>query len=181
MKTKNFIIAAVISIVFVSCKNNQETEKKEETPKVAVKENFSVDFEVIAPKADDFAVYYTEDGTINFSGENALWRGVLAQPNKVQTVTVDFPKDIVPTNIRFDFGNSKQQDDLILQKFKLSYYGKNFEAQGSDFFKYFAQNDSIKTQINPANGTITFLKNINSVPYYFPNKPLLDEISRITK
>lgn len=182
MKTKNFIIAAAISIAFISCKNNkEEKDGNEEAPKVNVKENFSVDLEVIAPKADDFAVYYTEDGTINFTGDKALWKGVFAEPSKPQTVTIDFPKNIIPTNIRFDLGNNKQQDDLILQKFKLSYYGKEFQAQGSDFFKYFIPNDSIKTEIDAAKGTIKFLKNTKFVPFYYPQQAVLDEVSKLTK
>jgi len=183
MKTKFLIIAAAFSLAFVSCKNDKaaESEVKTEAVKPVVKENFSVDLEVIAPKADDFAVYYTEDGTINFTGEKALWKGVLADPNKAQTVTVDFPMNVVPTNIRFDLGNNKQQDDLILQKFKLSYYGKTFEANGSEFFNYFSENDSIKTEVDKARGTIKFLKNTHSVPYFFPKKEVLDEISKITK
>lgn len=182
MKNKIFIMLAIVSVAFISCKKEQDSEeKKAEEPVIQKKEFFSVDLEVIAPKADDFAIYYTEDGTINFAGDKASWRGVLAEPNKTQTVTFDFPKDVVPTDVRFDLGNNKKQGDLVLQSFKLSYYGKTFKAQGSDFFNYFSQNDSIKSVVDPAKGTIKFLENKHSIPYYFPKQALLDEISKITK
>lgn len=182
MKNKIFIMLAIVSVAFLSCKKDQDKEEKQvEAPIIQKKEFFSVDLEVVAPKADDFAVYYTEDATINFAGDKAVWKGVLAQPNKVQTVTFDFPKDVAPTDIRFDLGNNKKQDDLVLQSFKLSYYGKTFKAQGSDFFNYFSQNDSIKSIVDPTKGTIKFLKNTHSVPYYFPKQALLDEINKVTK
>jgi hypothetical protein len=180
MKTNFLLILASISILLSSCKGKEKQENQEET-KIQTKEFFSVDLEVIAPKADDFGVYYTEDQTINFTGDKVAWKGVFAKPNKVQTVTFDFPEEVMPTNIRFDLGNNKKQDDLVLQNFKLNYYDKSFKAQGSDFFKYFSQNDSIKFEIDSIKGTIKFLKNTNSIPYYFPKQALLDEIKKITK
>ncbi|MBC8883670.1 hypothetical protein H9X57_10745 [Flavobacterium piscinae] len=136
---------------------------------------------VICTREDNFAVYYTEDGTINFTGEKAIWSGVLGQEGS-QKVMFNFPEDVIPTHIRFDLGFNKEQGDITVEKFKLDYYGKSFEAKGSDFLKYFIQNDSVKTEINEVNGTITILKNPKgfSPPFYYPHQALLDEISKIT-
>jgi hypothetical protein len=179
MKNKIFIMLSVVTLIVASCKNNQDKAVNQED--ISKKDFFSIDLEVIAPIQDNLTAYYTEDGTMNFAGDKAVWKGVLAQPNKVQIVTFDFPKDVAPTAIRFDLGNNKKQDDFVLQSFKLSYYGKTFRAQGSDFFNYFSQNDSIKSVVDPVKGTIKFLKNTHSVPYYFPKQALLDEISKVTK
>ncbi len=181
MKTKNFIIATLFSLAFISCKNDK-TEKTEEAPKADVKENFSVDLDVITPIEDNFSVYYTEDNTINFTGEKAVWSGVKGQPNS-QTVTLNLSEEIIPTNIRIDFGLNKDQGDIILEKFKLSYYGKSFEAKGSEFFTYFIPNDSVKTEIDLAKGTVKFLKNPKKfyTPFYYPQQKVLDEIKKITK
>lgn len=183
MKTKFYLVLVLVSIGLTSCKNNDEKVDKTEDPKANSKENFSVDLEVVAPKADNFAIYYTEDGTINFTGDKAVWRGVVAEPTKPQIVTIDFPVSVLPTHIRFDLGNNNQQDDIVLNSFKLSFYEKSFQAKGSDFFKYFIPNDSIKTEIDPAKGTIKFLKNPKSffVPFYYPQQAVLDEVKKITK
>lgn len=183
MKNNFYLIFAFVALIVTSCKNNQEKSNQSEVSKAVTKENFSVDLEVVAPKADNFAIYYTEDGTINFTGDKAVWRGVITQPLNSQIVTIDFPKNVVPTHVRFDLGNNKEQDDIVLSSFKLNYYEKSFQAKGSDFFKYFIPNDSIKTEIDPAKGTIKFLKNPKTfyVPFYYPQQAILDEVSKITK
>jgi hypothetical protein len=177
MKTNFVIVATIISLIFISCKN----DKKDEVADADVKQNFSVDLYVVAPLDDNFSVYYTEDNTISFNGDKAVWRGVKGQPAS-QQVTLDLKEEIIPTNIRIDFGINKDQGDVVLEKFKLSFYGKSFEAKGSEFFKYFIPNDSVKTEIDPTKGTIKFLKNPKKFfsPFYYPQQAVLDEIKKIT-
>ena len=177
MKTNFVILATVISLTFISCKN----DKNEDAAKADEKQNFSIDLDVVAPLDDNFSVYYTEDNTINFNGEKAVWRGVKGQSD-TQKVTLDLKEEIIPTNIRIDFGINKDQGDVVLEKFKLSFYGKSFEAKGSEFFKYFIPNDSIKTEIDPVKGTVKFLKNPKKffAPFYYPQQAVLDEIKKIT-
>jgi hypothetical protein len=97
-------------------------------------------------------------------------------------VTLDLKEEIIPTNIRIDFGINKDQGDVVLEKFKFSFYGKSFEAKGSEFFKYFIPNDSVKTEIDTKNGTVKFLKNPKKffTPFYYPQQAVLDEIKKIT-
>lgn len=177
-----YLIPVFFVFFFTSCKKDVSSETKEETTKdSSLKENFIVEFDVINLIKDDFAVYYTEDKTINFTSDKAIWRGVKAQPES-QKVVIEFPEVILPTNIRFDFGINDKQGDVILERFKISYYGKSFEAKGSDFFKYFLKNDLINTKIDEVKGTITFLKSNEkfTTPYFYPNQPILDEIVKIT-
>lgn len=181
MKNKILFIALITFSFLISCKNEKEVEKTE-VVKEKKNEFFSVEMNVICSKQDNFAVYYTEDGTINFTGEKAIWSGVLAQEGS-QKITFNFPEEVIPTHIRFDFGLNKEQGDIVVEKFKLDFYGNSFEAKGSDFLKYFIQNELVKTEINEANGTIKILKNPNGFepPFYYPHQALLDEITKITK
>lgn len=188
MKSKFIIALLVASAAFTSCKKENaykvEGDAAAESPAEPVKENFSVELELVAEKSDDFAVYFTEDGSIKFENGGVVWGGVKANPAP-QKVIFDMPAEVIPTNIRIDFGlkNGAEQGDVTLQKVKLSNYGKTFEFKGSDFLKYFSVNDSVKTEIDPANGTIKFLKNPKStfLRYYYPQQPIVDEISKITK
>lgn len=182
MKNKLFVAVLVFSIAFVSCKDEKKpTEAEKPAAKEVVKEQFSVELDVISKKKDDFAVYFTEDGSINFVGEKAIWRGVEPK-EEIQKVVIDLPEEVLPTNIRIDFGINKEQDDIVLEKFKLTFFEKSFEAKGSEFFKYFIPNESIKTKIDEAKGTITFLKNTEkySVPFFYPQQAVLDEIKKLT-
>lgn len=180
MKAKLFVAAALVSAIFISCKDKEEN--KTTAPETAVIQHFTVDMDVVVPQKDDFAVYYTEDGSINFVGQQAVWSGTKPDAG-TQTVTFNFPEEVVPTNIRFDFGMNKNQGDITLGKFRIGYYGKSFEAKGSDFFTYFVVNKDVKTEIDSSKGTITFKSNPAHfmTPYFYPNKPILDEIAKITK
>lgn len=180
---KAILIFTVLAFTVISCKKS-ETESKEETKPVAadVKQNFSVELDVISQIKDDFALYYTEDKTINFTSDKAVWSGVKGQPTS-QKVILNLSEELIPTDIRLDFGINKDQEDIVLENFKLDYYGKTFQARGSDFFKYFIPNDSIKTEIDQVKGTVKFLKNPKKfmTPFFYPNQKILDEIKKITK
>lgn len=184
MKAKIFVATVLFAAIFVSCKDKEENKASETAAPAepAVVNHFVVDMTVIAPQKDDFAVYYTEDGTNNFKGEQAVWSGTKPEAGS-QTVTFHLPEEVVPTQIRFDFGMNKDQGDITLEKFKFTYYGKTFEAIGSDFFRYFLENKDIKTEVDPAKGTITFKRNPEKymTPYFYPNQPLIDEIAKMTK
>ena len=55
MKTK-FLLIAFASLLFsTSCKNDKKSEV--ETLKPAVKENFSVEMDLVVAKKDDFSLY----------------------------------------------------------------------------------------------------------------------------
>ena len=129
-------------------------------------------------------MYYTEDGTINFNLEHVSWSGIKGGTDS-QKVIFNLSEEIIPTNIRLDFGLKKgsEQGDVTLQNVKVINYGKSFEFKGSDFLKYFIENKEVKTEINAANGTIKFLKNpsVTTTPFFYPTQLLIDEITKITK
>lgn len=178
-KIRIIILLTFTCIFFISCKN--ETKKNNHSEIVNFKENFSVDFDVVAEKADDFTVYYTETGTNEFIGDDAVWRGVYGGGLE-EKVVIDLPKKIVPTNIRLDFGVKPDRKDVLLKNLKFSYYDKSFEIIGSDFFKYFVVREGVKTEIDTIKKTIKFIKTPNQVvgTNYYPTQNLLDNISKIT-
>ncbi|HEX8563956.1 MAG TPA: hypothetical protein VF676_13345 [Flavobacterium sp.] len=182
MKVKIYAILAFIAFGAQSCKNDGKETKADAATEPAVQKFFSVEMDVAAEKDDNFAVYYTEDNTINFNGDNAVWSGVKGG-NTQQNVVFNLSEDVIPTHIRLDFGINKEQGDVLLRNLKVSYYGKSFEAKGSEFFKYFIPNDSVKTEIDQAGGTIKFLKNPKKhfTPFYYPQQAVLDEIGKLTK
>jgi hypothetical protein len=186
MKTKFFIIAAVFSIALSSCKKGADAKNDgtPEAPKAEVKENFSVDLDVVSTVEDNFALYYTEDNSTSFSGDKAAWNGVKAEPG-VQTVTLTLSEEIIPTDIRLDFGLKKgaEQGEVTLQQMKINYYGKSFVIKGSDFLKYFIPNKDVPSEIDAAKGTIKFLKDPKGISthFYYPQQTVLDEVAKLTK
>ena len=181
MKKSISLIAMITSIVFFSCKEEKKVVKND-VPEISKNEFFTVELDVVNTLEDDFAVYYTEDNTINFGSDRTIWSGVKGQAES-QKVSFKFSEEIIPTDIRLDFGMKKDQKEVVLENLKMDYYGKSFEIRGSDFLNYYRPNDSIKTEIDQAKGTIKFLQNpkrFNPI-FYYPNEKLLEEISKITK
>jgi len=182
MNNKFLSLLAVCFLVF-SCKSeDKKTEENVESTETNAVKKMLVQMDVIQTTANNYAVYYTEDNTINFTTEYVIWNEVKPSPN-VQTLDFYFPDSAYPTHVRFDLGNNPQTEDVVLNKFKLSYGDKSLEAKGSDFFKYFQKNDSIQTEIDQNNGSIKFLKKEGSkaVTFFYPNEVLVTEIAKIMK
>lgn len=179
MKLK-FLALVILLTVGVSCK--KETKEKDAMqPEVAVNENFTVEIDATAPVHDDFAVYYTEDGTIDFSGDKAVWRGI-AGGTASENLVIDLPESIVPTAIRLDFGMNKEQGNITIEHIKMSYQGKSFEFKGSDFFTYFIKSEEFITEVDNGKGTMTIIKGKSGfkTPYFYPTPFLAESIAKIT-
>jgi hypothetical protein len=180
MKAKFIIVALGFLALTTACKNNKSagaTEGIEPT----VKQNFSVELDVMASKKDDFALYYTEDNTIAFTGDMALWHGV-AGGNIREKIVFDLSEEKIPTDIRLDFGMNKEQESVEVYGIKMSYYGNNLYIKGSDFFKYFIDTKDFKTEIDVPNGVLKIVKNTPEYqgPFFYPTQELLDSIKKLT-
>lgn len=179
MKTKFLIIASALLLALTSCKNDKKTDL--ETDKPAAKENFSVEIDAVAAKKDDFCLYYTEDNTITFSGEKAVWRGVKGG-NVDEKVVLNLSEEIIPTDIRLDFGINKEQDSVHIKNVKISYYGKDINIKGSELFNWFINNPEFKSEVDVANGITKFLKSGTEykTPYLYPKQELIDALKKLT-
>lgn len=179
MKKIILLALTVVSLVSVSCKDDKKagTSDGDNAP---VKKNFYVEITAKASQKDDFAVYFTEDGTVDFKPESALWRGFTAGQN--ETLVYDFPADAVPTHIRIDLGMNKQQDSVVLSNLKVGYFGNVLEIKGSQFFDYFIKDEQFKTSVDAAKGTTTFIKQgaEYKTPYYYPRHELATKIQEMT-
>ncbi len=183
MKTKLFIIASFLLLLNASCKNkeeNKEATDKETTTAAPVKQNFSVEVDVAASKKDDVTLYYTEDNTINFNEEMAVWHGVEGN-NKKETVVFDLSEEKIPTDIRLDFGINKEQEVVSLYGVKILYYGNELYIKGADFFKFFIESKDFKTEFG-GDGSLKFLKNgpEYKTPFYYPRQELIDALKKLT-
>ena len=141
MKTNIVIALVVLSTFILGCKNEKSIDDLEVVTPVALDNNFKVTIKVIAKVQDDFALYFTEDGSINFFDVKPIWQGVKASDSE-QDVTFTLPDGVYPTQLRFDLGLKKNQEDIIIKGAKLSYKGKNFETSGPDFFNYFRADEN---------------------------------------
>ena len=92
MKTKIFLSAMLISLAVISCKNEEKQPSEQLSPGAlaSAKPNFSVEIDASAEKKDDFALYYTQDNTIEFNGEQVGWQPIEGG-NVQQKIVMDTP------------------------------------------------------------------------------------------
>lgn len=180
MRSKNLLLPVLLLFALMSCKDEKKASEETATAPAA-KQNFSVEIDAITNVKDDFAVYYTEDGTNDFAGTMASWKGILGS-GKSEKVTFDLPADIIPTHIRLDFGLNTEQGDIVVENVKMDFYGKSFSFQGSQFFTYFIATDQFKTEVDQAKGTLTILRGEGDfkTPYFYPTQNLIDAVAKIT-
>lgn len=181
MKTKIFLASTILLFFMSSCKDNKEEKSTEDKTIEKVKENFSVELDVMASKKDDFTLYYTEDNTLGFKGEMAVWHGVTGD-NERETIVFDLSEEIMPTDIRLDFGMNKDQELVEIFNVKIIYYGNELIIKGSDFFNYFIESKDFKTEIDVQNGSLKMLKNGTDykTPFYYPRQELIDALKKLT-
>ncbi len=183
MKTKLFTIVTFMLVIVTGCKDKENKAENTDNGKVtaAAKQNFSLELEVEASKKDDFALYYTEDNSINFNPEMALWHGV-SGADKKEKIVYDLSEEKIPTDIRLDFGMNKEQEKVIVYGIKISYYGNEFYFKGSDFFKYFIESKDFKTEIDVQNQSLKIFKNGSEykTPFFYPRQELIDALKKIT-
>lgn len=176
------ILLALLPIIFImSCKNDKPTNAADGT-KTAVKSDlFNVSFDLIIKKDDNMCLYYTEDGSVNFSDKNTIWVPVKGSEN-VQKVVFSFPEDVLPSTFRVDFGHGKNelQSDVALKKFKMTYQDKIAELDGTSIFTFFVPFDAY-TKVIPGTSTLQRLTVAqDGGPIVYPLETLAKKITEIT-
>ncbi|WP_320816021.1 hypothetical protein [Flavobacterium sp.] len=187
MKTRILFTVLFSSFAFISCK--QETKVDETSTEVQqeeIKENpatFKVIFEVVAKKDDRFHLYFSEDGTINFPEEGSLWVDVKGNENS-QEVVFEFEEDVIPTQLRIDFGTNRDQGQMEIKNFKMKYFDNIFEAKGNLFFDYFGPDVNTVT-VDKTTSLITPIvkegKNYVPPSFYPSEQALSAQIVKLTQ
>lgn len=179
MKKTLFLFAFVFT--FLSCKNDKKEGQEGNEPK-EVKNYFYAEVDVEAAQKDDFALYYTEDNSVNFNGDLAEWRGTKGG-NAKETITFKLREDKFPTNIRLDFGINKAQDSVKVYQVKIGYQDRSFTIPGAAFFTYFINNEKdFSASIDQKSGALKIVKKESTynTPYFYPTEELNKKIKEIT-
>lgn len=178
MKSKFIAFFAVLAIALTGCKNEKSVDNLEVVKPEVVDNTFKATFKVTVKKDDDFSLYYTEDGTINFN-KPALWLKVKGSDSP-QDVTFTLPEDVIPTQLRFDLGMNQNQEDIVFQGFKLEYMGKTFEKSGPELAMYFNPDPS-KCTFDPNTGLVKAVGEKKCPSFYPHETPMTKAIDAVVK
>ncbi|MBC7641039.1 MAG: hypothetical protein H7174_01675 [Flavobacterium sp.] len=177
------ILGSILLIVsMLSCKNDKSNPETLKPEVVTSKDNFyKVSFNLIVSKDDNFHLYYTHDGSINFNEKESIWMPIKGGES-VQTVTFVFPEAVIPTQIRVDFGFGKNelQSDVNLKSFKMSYRGKSMEAKDTDILSYFIPFEGYTLVTTGTSVLKRLKKDQESGPILYPKQKLSLRINEIT-
>ncbi|MBN8640956.1 MAG: hypothetical protein J0L86_04010 [Flavobacteriales bacterium] len=182
MKTKFSVALLILIGFFTSCKDEKSIDNLKVVTPEEVDTSFKVTLKAIVKKQDDFALFYTEDGSINFFDVKPIWMGVKPSETE-QDITFSLPEDVYPTQLRLDLGLNKDQEDIIIKGITFSYKGKKFEAMGANFFNYFRADENQCTA-DVATGTIKAVvkDGVRKGPSLYPHEvPLSKELQNLGK
>lgn len=183
MKTRIILSLLLITVFFTGCKDEKSIDNLETvTPEKIVDNGFKFTLKVIVKKDDDFALYYTEDGSIDFTKVQPIWQGVKGSENE-QEITYTLPEDVYPTQFRIDLGMKQNQEDIIIKGVKMDYKGKTFQANGPQFFQFFRADENQCTA-DVATGTIKAVvkDGVRKQPSIYPHQDILGpELTKLAK
>jgi hypothetical protein len=149
MKTKILILSVIL---LTNCKNEKPIDSLEVVNPIPVESKVKVVLDMIVPKDDMFQVFYTEDGTSNFSEEMSV-RLIVKGSDLSQKLVFELSEDLVITKLRIDIGENTGQGQMIMNNFYIQYFDKIFETKGKEFFDYFGPTEEIT--VDYPNSTIT--------------------------
>ena len=183
---KNSVVYSLVILlsVFVSCKEDTKQGIEDSSVESIVEPKqdtvFTVTLNATVLKDDSFQIYFKSNDEDIYDEKNSIFTEMKGS-EVPQDIVFRFPDGVFPDNIRLDFGTNKEQSEIKINSFKMSFYDKNFEITGSDFFNYMlvesntAAFDKDKATIKP--------KLIDDVydPQSTSEKALYDQIQLIIK
>lgn len=173
MRTRIIVALFLLTNLFVGCKDEKSVDNLEVVNTEEVDNIFRVTLKVIVKKQDDFALFYTEDGTVNFFDVKPIWSGVKGSDSE-QEVNFTLPEGVYPTQLRFDLGLKENQENVVIKGVKISYKGKIFESNGADFFTYFrADENQCKADVVTGVITANVENGKRKVPSIYPHQAIL--------
>ena len=117
------------------CKNEKPLDELRLINYEIEKNDIYLELEMIVPEDDRFSVFYTEDGTFNYSGNKMVVKEVKGL-NKPQKIVFNFPDNSKPTAIRVDIGQNPKQKTITFKKYVFNYYDKKLIIKDSLSYYY---------------------------------------------
>ncbi|WP_116790193.1 hypothetical protein [Flavobacterium psychrotrophum] len=184
MKLKYCFVALLALSSVVSCKiDNGETKPAEAAaPKeeVVATGKVMVTLNAVVAKDDNFQIFYNENGSLDFNGEQTLSVSVIGKP-EAQDIRFALPDDSLPTALRLDTGD-KDLGQLTVNSLTVNYYEKSLVIKGGDeFLKNFQPNNLVtdKSDATSATFTVKPVKDGSYDPQFYPTGDLINALKGI--
>lgn len=170
MKTFKNCIAVFMILSAVGCKDEIILPEEKKIPESPVQ----VTAEMIVEENDIFELFYTSDGSGNFSADKSVRVNVHGNPES-QQIVFNLPQDAHITNIRLDVGQNPHQDEMTVNKLIIKQQDKKLEIKAAEFFSYFGNNEFVDTNAKK----FTFETNEEGSmydPLFYAKEPLVKKL-----
>ena len=178
MSPKTTAFVFLMFILLTSCKNDTSQNVNQKR----IDANFKITLNVIVKKDDNFCLFYTQDGTTDFSKTQPLWLGVKGKKAEQKVIYI-LPKKVLPTQFRLDFGIAKNQENIIFKSVIIENNGKKIAINGSELAGFFIA-DVKKCTFNASNGVIKAVikEGVRQYPSLYPQeKSLKVELEKLAQ
>lgn len=179
MKKSVLLLVFAMSMTILSCKK-EKTEDSEAPKEEAITNAFQVVLDVVIKEDDEISLYYTTDGTVDFTKIPALAQKIKGSPT-VQQISYNLPEGVKPTEFRIDFGYNPKQEDIYFNKITFKYLGKERAIACPEMIDFFRANDNYCI-FDPVTGLIQ-AKTIDGKRYFpsiYPHeKKVMPELQKL--
>jgi hypothetical protein len=177
MKLKFLSVLFLLSIM--SCKD--KVDNPEVLTDQEVKSNhLSIALDLLIKEDDSLQIFYSEDLTPNYNDLQSVW-SVVKGSDVNQTVSFDLPSDVYPTHLRLDFGVNKNQKEIKVNAFKMTYGDKSFETKDTLFFQFFEPVNQIDWDRKNAVAKIVTPAGEKHDPSFYPRDTFKEELKKLLK
>ena len=180
MKSK-FLFLSFFLLTLIGCKDEKSIDSLKIVKPETTDTFFKVTLNVIVKKDDDFALFYTQDGTTDFKTA-PIWQAVKGNEGS-QQVQYNLPPNVLPTQLRMDFGLKPNQEDIVLKSVILEYKDKKREIEGTELGNFFRA-DVNKCTFDASTGLIkSVIKDgVRQSPSIYPHEMYLGpELKKLEK
>lgn len=153
MKNKfSALLFSCFILLLFGCKDEKSIDSLEVVkPTVEESSFFKISLNVILKKDDDFALFYTTDGSTDFKID-PMWQGIKGN-SETQQINYTLPAKVFPTQLRMDFGLKQDQEEIILKSVILEYKDKKREIAGAELANFFRADEN-KCSFDATSGVI---------------------------
>jgi hypothetical protein len=150
MKLRSVFIGIICLSAFTACKLEKRYKLSPLPPQYAETKGtgkVTVILKAVVTQDDTFQLFYTQDGSQNYSQDLSLFAQVKAS-DKAQDIIFNFPDEALPSALRIDFGENKNQEEIIIENLDVKYYDKTLTISAADFVTYYQPNEILKREGN---------------------------------
>jgi hypothetical protein len=180
MKKSVLLLVFAMSMTILSCKKEKAEDNVEAPKEEAIVNAVQVVLDVVIKQDDDISLYYTTDGSVDFSKIPALAKHIKGS-GLAQQISYTLPEGVKPTEFRIDFGYNPKQEDIYFTKITFKYLGKERIIACPEMIGFFRPNENY-CSFDPVTGLIK-AKTVDGKRYFpsiYPHeKALMPELAKL--